>query len=163
MAKAVPTSNLPDDTVREAVSFIAKNLRPADRAEISATLEGDHEEILLLSTLASSHAWIIVDTSGLPIGICGVAPTFFPDIGTPWMVGTEGIEREALSFIRGTRAVVSDMQAAYPILTNHVDVRNDAAMDWLLWAGFTFTDASPRYGVEGRPFIQFTRTSPLSV
>lgn len=87
-----------------------------------------------------------------------MAPSAHPDIGTPWLVGTSGLEANGLSFARQTRHYVDALHEDYRVLTNFVDARNDAAIDWLLFAGFNLIDAYPRHGPEARLFFQFSRT-----
>lgn len=157
--RAIPLASLPQETATAALRHIAENLRPDDLRELEASVGGDPVAAVALSALASTMAWVVVDRTGLPIAAFGVAPTFFPEIGTPWFVATPGLEPEALRVARGTRRYVAEMHRAYPILTNFVDVRNDLAQDWLLWAGFSFVDVTPRYGAAKVPFIQFTKAA----
>lgn len=158
MAKATPLSVLPDDTIGEAIAYLADNLRPADLDEIHAQLGADADEAMLASLQASSDAWLITDRSHLPIALTGVAPSAVPGVGTPWLVGTPGIRDEASSFARQTRRYVEEMHKDYRVLTNFVDARNTEAIDWLLFAGFNLIDADPRHGPEERLFLQFSRT-----
>lgn len=158
MAKAVSLFALPDETVGEVVELIAENLRPADLAEIAAHLGEPPLEVLRASVAASTHAWVILDRRGLPIGLFGAAPALVAGVGVPWMVGTSGITREFVAVARQTARYVEELHEAYPTLTNFIDARNDDAIDWLLRSGFHLIDAAPRFGVERRPFLQFSRT-----
>jgi hypothetical protein len=45
----------------------------------------------------------------------------------------------------------------YPLLGNHVDIRNTKHTKWLKRMGFSFLRVLPEYGVERRPFIEFAR------
>lgn len=159
MARAVPTSSLPDETVGEALRFIAENLRPADRDELEASAGADIPTLIALSEKVSTKAWLILDRDDTPIAAFGVAPGFFSGVGIPWFVATPGIEREAHAVARHTRRYVAEMLEDFDVLTNHVDLRNDFAQDWLLWSGFEFIDVSPEYGVAGVPFIQFRKAA----
>lgn len=161
MIRALPLSSLPDDTIAEALGHLAENLRPADLAELQASVTGRPLEVLEQSVALSSHAWLVVDATGLPVAAFGVAPGVLEGIGVPWLMATPAVEREFVSFARQTRRYVEEVQEIYPTLTNFVDVRNDLAVTWLSWAGFQFIDADPRYGVEERPFLQFAKTRPL--
>lgn len=159
LAKAVPFEHLPQDTLGEAIEFIIENLRPADLDEIRASVPGDPGEIIRASATASVLGWIILDRTGLPIGLFGAADGGLGRVGIPWMVGTPGLEQEAHALARHTRRYVGEMLRTFPVLTNFVDARNTAALDWLLWAGFHLIDADPRHGPEERLFLQFSRTS----
>lgn len=160
MARAVRADTLDDDTLREALEHIAANLRPADLAEMRALQGPDMEDpywTLLESWDNSAATWLILDRTGLPIGIFGVAAHFVPKLGIAWLVGTEGIEREALSIARQTRGYVEAMRRYFPILWANVDARNELSMKWLEWSGFHIMDANARTGAEERLFIQFVR------
>lgn len=162
MARAVDTATLDHDTVREALEYIIENLRPADRDEIAATTTEDPFWALFESWEGSSLSWLILDDTGLPLGIFGVAPHGVPKLGIAWLIGTSGMEREWLSIGRQTPTFVKQMHEQFPILWANVDARNGLSMRWLEWAGFTIADADPAYGPEGRLFIAYTRTAHVS-
>lgn len=161
MARAIDVATLNDDTVREALEYIAENLRPADLAEMraSGSTEEDPFWVLVESWDASVASWLIVDSSGLPIGIFGVAAHLVSGVGIAWLMGTEGVEREALSIARQTRRYVERLQEFFPVLWANVDARNELSMKWLEWAGFTISDANGSFGPEKRLFLQFIRTA----
>lgn len=115
-------------------------------------------EALRTAVGISTRAWLGLDRTGLPVALLGVAGSGVPTVGMPWMVGTADLEDEWVTLARLTPKIVGEMHDLYPVLTNHVDLRNDLAQDWLLWAGFDFIDADLRYGPEERPFLQFSRT-----
>jgi hypothetical protein len=158
-ARAIDTATLPEDTVREALEHIAANLRPADLAEVRATV-GDEDPFWALfeSWEGSAASWLIVDETGLPIGVFGVAPHLIPKVGIAWLLGTPGVEEAAASVARQTRRYVTELQEHFPVLWANVDARNDLSMRWLTWAGFNVTDADPAFGPEGRLFLHFVRT-----
>jgi hypothetical protein len=157
-ARAIDTATLPHDTVREALEHIAANLRPADAAEVAATTTDDPFWALFESWEGSVLSWLIVDETGLPIGIMGVAPHMVPKVGIAWLLGTLGIEQAAASVARQTNRYVSEMHSLFPVLWANVDARNELSMRWLAWSGFTITDADPAFGPEGRLFLHFVRT-----
>lgn len=158
MVKVTNVANLPDETIGEALAYLSMNLRPADEDEIWAQLGMDPYEAMKASLLASSDASLVTDNEGLPIALYGVAPSPAPSVGTPWLVGTPGVEENGLSFAKQTRRYVEEMHRDYPVLTNFVDARNTAAIDWLLFAGFNLFDADLHHGPERRLFLQFTRS-----
>lgn len=157
-ARAVPITALPEDTLEEAVGFVVENLRVGDLDEVRASIPGDPAEAVRTSVAVSERAWLMIDRTGLPVGLCGVAAAGVPGVGLPWMIGTEGLEDERLALARQTAGIVAEMHEGFPVLTNFVDARNDAAIDWLLWAGFHLIDADPRYGPEERLFLQFSKS-----
>lgn len=157
-ARTVPVETLPDDTVGEALAYIIANLRPADRDEVHAMTTQEPAEAIRAATAASTRAWLALDRTGLPMGVLGVASSGLPTVGMPWMVGTDGMEREWVAVAKLTPGIIEQMHDEFPVLTNHVDLRNGLSQDWLLWAGFKFIDVDLSFGPEGRPFIQFLRT-----
>ncbi|WP_109798679.1 hypothetical protein [Novosphingobium meiothermophilum] len=158
MAKVVSLEHLPDDTVRGLVEHIATNLRQADIDEIQASVGGEPAEAVRQSVACSTRCWVGLDRTGLPVVLFGVAPSVIAGVGQPWLVATDASGRERVAFARLSRPYAEEMLEVYPVLTNFVDVRNEAALDWLVWAGFRFIDADPRHGPEKRPFIQFSRS-----
>lgn len=161
MAKAVDTATLDHDTVREALEFIAQGLRQADRDEINATLGATDDPFWALfeSWENSAASWLILDRTGLPIGIFGVAAHAVPKLGMAWLMGTDGIEREFIAVARQTPAFVAQMHRYFPALMADVDARNELSMKWLEWAGFHIADANPAFGPEERLFLQYIRTA----
>lgn len=160
IARAIPTNSLEEDTVRESLEHIAANLRPADLTEIQATLGADVDPFWALfeSWDLSVASWLIVDDTGLPLGIFGVAPFSAAKVGLAWLLGTPGLETAAVSVARQTPLYVAQMHELYPILWANVDARNDLSMKWLSWAGFSVIDADPNHGPQGRLFLEFMRT-----
>ena len=153
------TSKLAESEVVRLVLEVADNLRPADLAELMATTEMSPRTALIASWAASTVSWFILDRHGSPIGIFGVAPHLTPGLGVVWLMGTKGVEREAVSVARQTRPFLDEMQRLFPVLWNHVDARNTLSLRWLEWAGFRITDAHLHHGPERRLFFEFARTS----
>lgn len=156
-AKAVRTSTIEPATVVDALEFIAENLRTADRAEIRATSGLSPEDSLMASYHLSTSSYLILDRLSTPIGAMGAAPSLIEDVGIIWMLGTDGIEREALSIARQTVRYVEELHTDYPVLWNYIDARNELSMRWLDASGFSIADVLPSHGPEHRPFFQFVR------
>lgn len=142
-----------DDWIR----LLHPNLREADVAEIAAMTGLSPEEALRTSVHYSSHGWVILDSQAKPISIFGAAPSGVPGAGLMWMVGTEGIRRNASAIARNTRPYLEEMNRAYPILWNHVDARNAVSIRWLQWAGCRVIGEDPFFGPERRLFYVFAR------
>ena len=147
-------------TIRPAtiadVAAILPNLREADRREcIAQSLIGP--DVALAVTMRNAvAAWVgLVD--GVPACLFGVSRTtpLTPDWGTPWMVGTDLIEKHERAFLRRNKAYICEMQILFPKLENWVDMRNEKAVRWLAWLGFKIHDAEP-HGPLGRLFHRFT-------
>jgi len=155
--RVVHISTIAPETLKDALSYIAENLRPDDRAELAATSAIPPEEAVLLSADVSSDAWLILDRANTPIGVFGVAPHVVPGVGVAWLLGTDGLLKEALSVARQTAQYVQELHRDYAVLWNYVDARNALSIRWLQWAGFTVGDVLLEHGPEARPFFMFVR------
>jgi hypothetical protein len=137
------------------IPLIAANVRHADREELKACSGRTPAEVMALGLAVSEVAWTgLVD--GVPVCMFGVAPAETEGIGRPWMIGTKLLERYQMVFLRRCRKRVELMHAFFPLLENWVDARNEMAIKWLSWLGFTFDLAAPA-GVAGMPFHRFER------
>ncbi|MFH7275380.1 hypothetical protein, partial [Klebsiella pneumoniae] len=95
--------------------------------------------------------------NGQVVTIFGISPaSIITGRGIPWLVSTDHIEHQPLTFLRHCRPVLRDMSRGYRVLENYVDARNHAAKSWLHWMGFTLADPEP-YGLKGMPFHHFTK------
>jgi len=136
------------------VLAIGGALREADRAEVWASGRYLPVEAVLQGYRASTHVWtgLIGDE---PICMFGVAPvSLLGAAGRPWMLGTDGVERHQVAFLRRCRPCVAAMRSVYDSLENWVDERNAAAHRWLRWLGFRLEDPQP-WGVDGELFRRF--------
>jgi hypothetical protein len=80
-------------------------------------------------------------------------------IGAAWMIGSTGLQplRVQKALLRESREMLDVLQAMFPtMLYNFVDARNDCAIRWLKWLGFTFDDPIPM-GRGKHPFFPFYR------
>jgi hypothetical protein len=136
---------------------IATNLRACDLDEIEAMGAVSAERALRTSVELSSHAWAVLGRDGEPVAMFGAAPHPLPGVGIVWMLGTEGITREALGIGRATRRYFDELNAAYAILWNFIDTRNTASLRWLRWGGFQLV-GERMFGPH--PFHIFARTNP---
>jgi len=148
--------------VRSAVSSdihrMSNCLRAADIREVWASHNHTPEQALVYS-FAVSHYCMTIVNKGIPTAMFGLAPDTL-DKTTIWLLGTTGVPAMYVQFLRITKIFIPQMLDLYPRghqLYNYVDVRNDASIRWLTWAGALFGKPEP-YGVEQRPFIPFTLT-----
>lgn len=137
---------------------VASRLREADRNETRAALGMTPEVVLPLSIQNSPHVWAMVQDDDTPMGLFGVDPVRGYDfMGICWMVSTNDIFKHKRQLIRQCRDELDKLHDIYPLLGNHVDVRNTSHVRWLRWLGFSFLRVVQDYGVEQRPFIEFAR------
>ena len=144
--------------VNQWMEKLAANLRAADVAEIAAAIGLTPEEAIRMAVHYSSHGWVILDADREPIAIFGAVPGATPGTGIMWMLGTDGIARNARQIARNSRRYLDVLNRAYPYIWNYVDARNKASLRWLKWAGCEIVGEDPCYGVEKRLFYAFWRT-----
>lgn len=141
-------------------SELEKNLRAADRAELVDITGASALECLTGSVLFGSPAYTLRTHSGGMIGIVSVVPVGIGG-GIISMSGTPLIEENRASFLRGSRDVLSHLEARFDTLYNVCDARNEVHHRWLKWLGFTFIRKIDRYGARGVPVYEFARITPL--
>lgn len=141
-------------TVADAVAIVP-HLRQADIDECDALVGEGQVLEMATATVASSiiaYAW---EHDGRLIGLFGCAGNLLDDAGTPWMIGTDAIEKQGRALIRIAPRYIQQMKSLFPQLANVVDVRNRRSINWLKRMGFRFHPATP-LGPQGLPFYPFT-------
>ena len=138
-------------------AVIGANPRPADVAELAVTSGSTPEQAMLRGLSSSVRAYTgLVD--GVPVCMFGAAPySILGGIGSAWMIGSTGLSplRVQKSLLRESRPMLDVLQELFPVmLYNFVDARNDCAIRWLKWLGFTFMDPIPM-GRAKLPFFPF--------
>lgn len=141
----------------EHVPHIQQHARDADRAELWAAARETPEECLYRGLRVSRIACTaLLDDE--PIAMFGVSPvSIMGGIGTPWLVGTTAMEQMGVrkELLRHSRRLIEVMREEFPgALFNTVDKRNEAAIRWLAWLGFSFGPEYP-VGPDQVPFLLF--------
>ena len=137
------------------IFWLAENMRQADVDEVAA--EGGRGPYAALrdSLNASAAAWTGL-VNDEPVCVFGVSPTdILGGTGSPWLLGTDKVERYAVTFLRLNKKYVAKMLELFPHLVNYVDVRNETSIRWLRWLGFKLDSAPVPYGMFGMPFFRF--------
>lgn len=140
-------------TLADAVS-IAARLRVADRLEVEASSGLDAYTAVLRSFGDSARTWVAV-IDGTPECIFGISEVS-PEVGVPWMLGTDEVSKQQRALVRDAKRTVDDMQAAYSTLMNFVHIDNRHSIIWLKRLGFKFLPPIP-YGHHQQLFIPFVR------
>jgi hypothetical protein len=141
-------------TRADAVS-LAPRLRESDKREIMAAY-GMEPEAALLDSLEVSDAdmvWAarLEGDSEVMFGVNYLGG----GAGGIWMVGSDRIYENPRNFMIHCWHYLAVMHKRYPYLTNFVDVRHQAALRWMRNLGFEAVQFIPKFGHEGRPFIQY--------
>lgn len=129
-------------------------LRPVDEVEVFLMAGKPPVEALDESVSESTESYVgYID--GNPEAVFGVGPfPGMPDVGMPWMVGTEVLAKEYRQWLPIATQLVDRLNDRYPILTNFCLKSNTKAIRWLKFMGFQFIDEE----VSGLPnFVQFVR------
>lgn len=147
-------------TVREArkedAETLSCSLREADLNEIVASTFETPREVLERGIATSRPCRAIVDALDRPVALFGVVPDG-SDCGLVWLLGSNDLALARIAVFRRGLALVEELQRAYPVLYNWVDVRNALHLEWLLWCGFRVVGSDDHYGLERRRFLQVRR------
>ena len=140
-------------SVRSDVEYLKSRIRWSDQNEIWASDHMYPHEALKKGLEKSIFCCTI--TNGNPIAMFGIVPqTLLGHKASIWMLGTDGIEKIKIKFLRTNKKFIDMMLEYYPYLYNHVDERNTVSIEWLKFCGAKVKDPKP-YGVERRPFRYF--------
>lgn len=147
---------------REDVNVIAKDMRPADVAEVEAASGLSPGEALFEAWDATPEPWTFV-VKEHPTAMFGVVPgaTEYPRHGVIWMLGTPRIGKVPVSFLRGCKQWLNRIADRYEAVGNWVDCRNLVSIGFLDRLGFEFAPAET-FGVEQRPFLPFSKITHTS-
>jgi hypothetical protein len=146
-------------TVRPAVendvTSLAPRLRAADVQEVEA--HGYTPEQALHEGFWFTKAFTAVDRHGTPVCMFGVAPMHDPSVGAVWLLGTDLVKENRMSFLRLSLKWTMEFHKTFTVLGNIVDERNTVHIEWLRWLGYSFHRRIPDYGPQRRPFLEFAR------
>lgn len=144
------------NSTADDVEFLSSRLRQEDVAEVRA--QGfDPGHALSQGLELSDICWTLIDRSQTPVAMTGVCRCNWSDrFGAIWLLGTEGIEKNTMTFLRHSRGALDKMfqatpyQAFYNITYGH----NTLHHAWLKWLGFTFLR---QIECNGEPFFEFVK------
>jgi hypothetical protein len=132
---------------------VAANMRPADAAEVWALARHSPAEAVRRSLEIPGEAYAFL-AGDEPLAVFGCAETEVAEVGSPWLLGAEGVDRHARKFLELGRSYVAHWAHEYTDLYNVVDARNERSIDWLGRLGFVFDDPI-LIGLDGAPFLPF--------
>jgi len=127
------------------VWLVLTTLREAEVREFAALGFTSEECVRLGLVSGECFTAFIHDEAAAIFGVVNMG-----DHQIPWAVMTTVIDKYPLPFLR---AAYRWSQTLTGTLINYVDVRNEKAMKWFKWLGFTLSDPIP-YGNNGELFRQ---------
>lgn len=143
----------------EHASVIAMTPRAADVAELWACSRSNPLDAMIRGMERTVEPFTAL-YEGRPACMFGASPfSIMGGMGAAWMIGSTVLNEHGAQkdLLRLSEPVVEYMQEQFPnLLYNFVDQRNVAAIRWLRWLGFQFSDPIA-YGVDGLPFLPFYR------
>jgi hypothetical protein len=141
----------------EHVGAVCGRLRQADYDEVYAVTGQDPDQVLKDSWKRSIYRWAVMRQEDV-IGLFGVSPfSILGPVASPWLLGTDKMEKIKLSFVKKSVSWVAYMLSIYPVLMNWVDARNQLSIKWLKWLGFKMDTEPKPFGVMGLPFYYFEK------
>lgn len=130
---------------------IADRLRKADQKEIWSAFRQTARDGCWGSVKKSELAYTI-ELDGVPVAIFGVHTLSLADRrGVIWLLGTDDIERIAITFKKYTKPFIDLFLNEWDSLENWVHRENKISLRWLKQAGFTIEDPVP-YGLDEELF-----------
>jgi hypothetical protein len=143
-------------TELDDVKYVAEHLSKEDQDELYASLGMSNYSALSWSFAVSVECNSIIMPDGTVGGIFGVSSPH-KGTGCPWLMGTDRIPEISMTFLKQSKKWVEEQNKKYPLLMNYVDVRNQRAIEWLKFLGFTFIKRVEKHGHGEKPFFQFVR------
>jgi hypothetical protein len=136
------------------VEELGVKLRNSDVEEIAASSGRPPLVAMSQSFLKSPLCWTAL-RDGKPIAMFGAACQSVMSVhGSPWMLGSDDLDRAVLGIGRFSRYYVARMKQRFSILENFIDARQKRSIRWLKWCGFT-VDKPAAIGLHGEPFHRF--------
>lgn len=122
-------------STRDHITTLAPKLRKYDRMEIGAFFV-TAEEALLNGFENDDVTYTALDLKGEPFSMFGVGTQ--NNIPYIWLLGTKGIEENALTFARQSKNLLPQLIKPYGVVTNLVYKDYTASVKWLKWLGAKF-------------------------
>lgn len=140
-------------SLSDIVDLVPK-LRQSDIEECEALFGKGSVRDSVLFGLHPNGVSFVAERAGEAIAVFGVCPGDEDGVGTPWLVGTDALDRCSRELITEARKTLAIWQRFYPVLRNVVDARNKKSIRWLKHLGFTVRDPKP-LGLAGELFHEF--------
>lgn len=146
-----------DATIRRATEAdaveLAPRMREDDAREVMASSGRAPLDALHESLRVSLWSWSLV-IEGRVVAIWGVASGDSGEVGYPWLLTSDLVERHKREFLELSPVVVRVLLRTFPVLVNYVDARYRRAIRWLERLGAHLDEPVP-FGLAGLPFRRF--------
>ena len=126
-------------TIRDGIT-VAQNIRKEDLQEIRGL--GFDLINIPVGVLTSEHSTVFYTREGEIAGCAGVNREE-GSVGRIWMLCTEAIHKEPLTFVRQAKKWLKDIESEYRLLWNLADARNHVHHKLLRHLGFKAIRAVP--------------------
>lgn len=143
----------------EDVEYVAKHMRQADIDEVGALGFSPLDALEKSYVLSLINFTLLSPVDQCPIAVCGVgASPLHPEWGAVWLLGTDGIQDNRMTFLRHSKAALDLLFEASgrKLLYNYTHHKNALHHDWLRWLGFSFI-RKVSLPPHGDNFIEFAK------
>jgi hypothetical protein len=136
------------------IPYIAEHMRQSDQLEIWLSGMSKPLRALQCGLRDSTKCWtaFVDDQPALMFGVA--EKSLLTRVGTPWLLGTDGILKIKREFLVRSHHFLEDMTQGYALLENYVHDENVVSKRWLTSLGFDIGDIQ-YVGPFGQPFRRF--------
>lgn len=130
------------------VEYLATRLRPEDVEELAADGWQPLDALDTGLRHGSVTYTLLAPDTGEPIGMVGVVPCeVYKDFGRIWLLGTDGIKKHSLIFLRQSRPVLYRLydESGCKGFYNRTYKKNTVHHQWLKWLKFHFINEDDEF------------------
>lgn len=145
---------------RHHATELAEKMRPAERAELIASMGQDPLAVVQKGIVDSAEAWSVFFDGELACIWGVVEMPKGPDgekLGLGWLLSTSVVERKAKTFWSECLRILPELLSRWDVIVNAIDLRHTQALRWADRLGFRFETPRPM-GPDGIAFTPFSIT-----
>lgn len=137
------------------VEYVAKNLRPDNKQELTAFYGAEHELEVLQDSVKYSEAVGCFYINDTPVAIYGIRrPAAICSVQRVWLLMTNETLKHKLVIGRHTKRWLKEIVAVYGPVSNIVNADNSEILKWLMWLGAKINEPEPA-GIYNLPHREF--------
>ena len=122
----------------------------------------DPREVFQSALYDKESVTYTIAVEDVPIAMLGVCDCKYEkSCGVVWMLGTHGIDKYRISFLKGCKGVIKLLQGDYKKIYNYVPKHHLETINWLEWCGFQIEDK--KYAIEDSIFFKFFRCNNINL